>query len=364
MKTAMRPFLRNIVALIVIGMLLGCARSQDPEAMYRDYVDRLVNVTGFEPRSVTEMEPIPPYPRPRDSVLPEEEVRVGFLTLLSLGECQLLQAVSERNSSLGRVQAASGRLLYEANFLARIRACESQLLASQDQDREFIDQVVTIRQIKEANLPRTFWNATFGGPEFRTLLSTGTPPLQRSESLALAETELALDQLTLLGKELMDHPERVADAPLEQQLYALQAQKSVGKLLHGLQLSRHYLSQADDVLRQTADANRLCPMGKKSQRGEYLFNVFVKFYAGGIQPYLSVLHRQSGPLLEQLHALRRIETAAAPGTYGTFYDRWLNPETRDGLWRSFDAALKDHTRSWQTVLTHCGLMPQGPDDLR
>ena len=364
MKTAVRPFLRNIVALIFVGMFLACSRSQDPEAMYRDYLDRLANVTGFEPRAVTEIEPIPLYPRPRDSVMPEEEVRVGFLTLLSLGECQLLQAVSERNSSLGRVQGASGRLVYEANFLARIRACESQLLASPDEDREFIDQVAAIRHTKEANLPRTFWNATFGGPEFHTLLSTGTPPLQRSESLAMAETELALDQLTQLGKELMDHPERVAGAPLEQQLHALQTQKSVGKLLHGLQLSRYYLSQANDVLRQTADANRLCPMGKKTQRGEYLFNVFVKFYAGGIQPYLSVLHRQSGPLLEKLHALRRVESAAAPSIYADFYDRWLNPEAHDGLWLSFDAALKDHTRAWQTVLTHCGLMPQGPADLR
>ena len=364
MRPLFRPAFRLIVALLCSGVLTACNGGNEPAAMYRNYIARLGNVTGFEPRVSEALEEIPPYPRARDLATPEEEVRVGFLTYFALGECQLLQQVSERNSSLGRVQAASGRLLYEMRFFQQLSACESAVRRSRPEDRDFLDALASIRRAKEANLPRTFWNATFASLEFRTLLSTGAPALQRNETLSLGDVEAALGVLTHLGRNLLERPPDLDLAALEGQYYHLQAGKPVGKLVHGLHLSRHFLAQATEILRQTAEANRLCPMGNKTPRGGYLFNVLVTFYAGEVQPYISALHRQSAPLLAKLHRLRQVETVEPPGAFVDFYDRWLNPESADGLWLNFDRAVKEHTQAWQRVLQQCAMMPQGPGDLR
>jgi hypothetical protein len=249
-------------------------------------------------------------------------------------------------------------------FFRQLRACENEVRRNRPQDREFLDELAAIRRAKEANLPRTFWNATFASPEFRTLLSTGTPALQRNQTVSLADVEAALDVLTQLGRDLLERPPDLDLAALEGQYYHLQVGKLVGELLHGLHLSRHSLAQATGILRKTAEARQLCPMGTKTTRSGYLFNVFVKFYAGEVQPYISALHRHSAPLFVQLHRLRQVETLEPPGAFVDFYDRWLNPEAADGLWLNFDRALKEHTQAWQRVLQQCGMMPQGPGDLR
>ncbi len=129
-------------------------------------------------------------------------------------------------------------------------------------------------------------------------------------------------------------------------------------------MSRHHLVRAIGILRRTAGAGQLCPMGRKTTRGEYLHNVFVKFYAGEVQPYVGALHRQSAPLLAALEALWKVQTVAPPTAFFAFYDRWLSPATADGLWQSFDRAVKEHTRAWQSVLSQCGLMPRRPENLR
>lgn len=364
MKSVLRPSFRRIVSLFCLGFLTGCGGGDAPEVMFRNYIERVGNVTGFQPATTETMEGLPPYPRTRDLVLPEVEVRVGVLSYLALGECRLLQEVGERNSSLGRVQAASGRLLYEMRFYDQISTCERDVRQSRPDDRGFLDELAAIRRAKEIALPRAFWNATFASPEFHILLSTGTPPLQRNEALSLAEIEAALATLTRLGNRLRDGPRDLSLATLEERYFELQRAKVAGKLLQGLHLSRHHLVRATEILRQTADAGQLCPMGRKTTRGEYLHNVFVKFYAGEVQPYIAMLHRHGAPFLGLLHELRRAETVEPPVAFLAFYDRWLSPETAEGLWQSFDRAVKDHTRGWQAVLTQCGLMPRGPEDLQ
>lgn len=332
--------------------------------MFRNYSERLANVTGFQPPAAEILQPIPPYPRIRDLVLPEREVRVGVLSYLALGECGLLHDVSERNSSLGRVQAASGRLLYEIRFYEQISACERDVQLRRPDDQDFPGELASIRRAKEAVLPRAFWNATFASPEFHTLLSTGTLPLRRNEKMSLTEVEASLAMLTRIGKGLQQGAAGLTLAVLERGYFELQRAKLAGKLLQGLHLSRDHLVRTTGILRQTAEARPICPMGRKTTRGEYLRNVFVKFYAGEVQPYIGLLHRQSALLLASLDTLLKVQTVEPPTAFLEFYERWLSTDNADGLWQSFDRAVKDHTRAWQAVLSQCGLMPRGPEDLR
>jgi len=189
--------------------------------------------------------------------------------------------VSERNSSLGRVQAVSGRLLYEMRFLQKITACEQKLARNnQHQEKDLRIKIAEILQVKAENLPRVFWNATFASPEFRKLLDTGTRSLQRNEPVYLANILSSLGYLTHLGRNLDTTIPDISERAFEQHYFHLQVDKIGGKLLQGLETSRVNLARASLILDNASKTNRLCPMGRKTTAGEYVFNVFRKYYAG------------------------------------------------------------------------------------
>ena len=100
-----------------------------------------------------------------------EDLRVSFFTYFDLADCDLMQEVSERNSSLGRVQAVSGKLLYEMRVFQRITACEQNLARNHlNAEKGLWLKIAGIRRVKADNLPEVFWNATFASPEFSKLL--------------------------------------------------------------------------------------------------------------------------------------------------------------------------------------------------
>ena len=352
----------RVVALIFLGTLgSACTDRSSPEAMYENYLYRLRNVTDFEGVLPVPESHLSPYPRKRVLSLPVEDLRVAFFTYFDLADCDLMQEVSERNSSLGRVQAVSGRLLYEMRFFQKITACEQKLARShQHAEKDLRIKIAEIRQVKAANLPKVFWNATFASPEFRKLLDTGTPSLRRGEAIYLADILASLNYLSHLGENLDKSMPGISERAFEQVYFHLQLDKVGGKLLQGLETSRVNLAQARLILDETAKTNRLCPLGKQTTRGEYLLNVFRKYYAGEVQPYVSQLHQLSGGLLIGLQSLLRTQKAQPPNEFLAFYAGMLDPDHAGGVWQQFNQAVKEHTRAWQSVLKQCELMPGAP----
>ncbi len=355
-----RPKIKFSLFLLAVLLMNACSDSGSPQAMYANYLYRLGNVTGIDAPDAPPPPPLPTYPRQRDLVLQTDDVRVGLITYLDMADCDLLQEVSERNSSLGRVQAITARLLYEIHFYQKISLCEDKLRKMPDADVAFKNQIAEIRRIKGVNLPKVFWNATFASPEFAKLLNSAAPPLRRNETASMTDIESSLAFLARMGAALKTSPLSVEADAFERHYFRLQAGKRTGKLLQGLSLSQFHLAQASALLKQTASAKRLCPQGKKTPKGEYLFNVFVKYYAGEVQPYLSRLHQTTGPLLTALQSLRRAQTAEPPNAFLHYYAAVLDPDAAQGLWQAFNRALNEHTRAWQTVLQQCNLMPNAP----
>lgn len=332
--------------------------------MYENYLYRLGNVTGFKAQAPEASAAAYAYPRKRELVLKTEDIRIGFNFFFDLTECRLLQDISKRNTLLGRVQPASSKLLYEMKFFQKIGACAEQLSkgsAIKDEDRRaFIRRVLEIRRIKSNDLPKVLWNATFAGPEFRVLLSTATPPLQRNEEVAVAEIESALAYLTDLASHLHGRAPAISPRDFEQYYFTLQRDKTVGKLLKGLQLSRLSLAKASEILSKTEAANRLCPAGKKTIEADYLRNVFNKFYAGEVQPYVSRLYTATGPLLDALQRLLQAQKITPPPAFQTYHAALLDKANPTGLWQRFKHQLDEHTQAWQAVLKQCDLMPKEP----
>ena len=341
--------------------IVGCSNDRSPDTMYERLLDRLSNVTDIEVTPTPKTPPLPSYPRPRDLTLPVDDVRVGFSTFHGLGRCGLLGEVSARNSSLGKFQSITARLLYEQRFYRQLQACIDRMRQASQPDDEFLKETQAIATRKQANLPAIFWNATFASPEFRTLMNTAAEPLARDSDPATADIAGALEFITQIGMSLDSvsvDSKPVEIGPLEAHYFKLQSGKLVGGLLQGMWVSRDYLRRGSRLLQTVADQNRLCPMGKKTKRSEYLFNVFQKYYIGEAQPYLSLLHTRARPVFARLQDLLKVQKAPTPAAFGDFYDKTLNPDIGLSLWSEFNEEIAQHTRAWQKVLRQCDLMPK------
>lgn len=336
----------------------GCTPSSDPEAFFDTLLERIANVTEVPMKSGNSPSALPSYPRPRDVVLPMDDIRVGFSTYIGLGRCGLVGEVSARNSSLGKFQSVTARLLYEKRFLGQLRGCISGLKPATEDEQKFLADLQSIESRKAALLPVVFWNATFGSPEFRVLLSTSTDPLAMRSEVSSSDILGALHLISALGPNPESPIGGVGQSELESQYYRLQSSKLVGQLLQGMVITTHYMQQGSELLETVAAQNSLCPMGKKTVRGGYLFNVFQKFYIGEAQPYISLLHSRTRPIVEALDDLLKVQTVPLPEAFQGFYSETLSPEGPSSVWVRYNQALSRHTTAWQTVLKQCELMPR------
>jgi len=127
--------------LAVLGLLSGRTDTSSPAVMFERALERIANATGVEPGPPPARLPLPPYPRPRDLRLEPLDLRVGFAGLIRLGECRLLGEVTARNSSLGKFQADSSRLLYELRFYRELTLCQREQASKSAPDSEFLSQL-------------------------------------------------------------------------------------------------------------------------------------------------------------------------------------------------------------------------------
>ena len=351
----------SLLILVLLGLLSGCTDTSSPSVMFERALDRIANVTGVEPGPQSFSYAVPPYPRPRDLRLEPVDLRVGFAGLVQLGECRLLGEVTARNSSLGKFQADSSRLLYELRFYRGLTLCLGEQMAKSAPDAGFLRQLREIEAGKRRNLPIAFWNATFASPEFRSLLNTATESLSRDAESSPTEIAEALDAFIRIGQELTSGSLEADASRVEARYQTLGSNRVVGPLLQAMAASLGYLERSSGLLETVARQNRLCPAGRKTPRGKYLHNVFRKFYVGEIQPYLSQVHGTARPIMERLDQLARLQSIEVPPAFREFHAATFATDSPGALWPAFQAGIARHTRAWQSVLGQCQLMPGRPN---
>lgn len=347
------------------AVTIGCSDPNAPENMYEKYISRLSNVTEIDPPLLPDRAALPAYPETRDLMLNSEEIRVGLLDFLSFSECQLLHDISERNSGLGRVQQASVRLRYEMQFYFKLSACLEKLQQQSEPDEKLIELKALVSDVlkrKQKVLPMAYWNATWASPELRILLSSGSQPYQRDEEIPVTELNRDLGFLLRVAQQLYSGGPTLSDANFEQHYYRLQQNKSIGQWLQSVWISLDYLEQAEQILQKAEATGSVCPNGRRTQRANYLQNVFIKFYAGEVQPYLSKLYRAGQSLLPQLAELRNAQTTQVPTAFEAYYRQLIDAEASAGLWKNFLQRMQAHTRAWQGLLKQCGMMPGSESD--
>lgn len=346
-----------VFCLLII--LSGCGGTRSPEKFLSQLLDRIANVTELTLNPMDRTNVLPSYPRPRDLMLSVEDIRVGFATYIGLGRCGLVGEVSARNSSLGKLQSPTARLLYERRFLYQLKSCIQDLKQSNKEDqKKFLAEVQSIADRKTAILPTVFWNATFGSPEFRVLLSTHAKPLPMRSEVSATDLVAAMGFISRQAPEHQVDQDPIAESTLESRYYVLQSSRLIGQLLQGMVVTTDYMVRGSELLETVAEERRICPMGRKTVKGDYLFNVFEKFYIGEAQPYISLIHTQTRPLVEVIRELVAKQTTEIPEAFHIFYDQTLNPKAESSAWFMFNQAIARHTKAWQSVLRQCDLMPK------
>jgi hypothetical protein len=340
--------------LLITALSLGaCTPADDGLALQADYLKRLSNTLDVEAAQALDSIELSRYRMPprRERLIDIPELRISLLELLvEVRRCPALQQqISLRNNSLGKQLTPSSRLAYEGDLLRGIDAC-IEYARGQDQP-ELSGTLEQLAQDKRAQLPAVFWNALNASPEVERYLrfsNHALPTVPGEDDDALD----ALAQLASIGNALP-----TALPPSAKQLdplfFALHASDQGGQLISSLASLTHTLDQGSQMLVSRQQQRPLCPTGKATERGRIAQNIFVKYYAGSLQPYLAQVDQRAQAWSSSLRSLSSV--AQVPVATRQYLDSLSDQEA--SLWADFQQATARHVRSWQDLLNSCGLAP-------
>lgn len=323
-------------------MLAAC--SPAPEPPLADYLQRLARSLQTEIEAQAPPRLQIPARRNLDVDLPGESI--DLLDLLSLRSCELSITIGKLNSSLGKMAAASQRLLLELEFLALAPPCIASLA---DEDAVLADTLRRAVTIKRRQLPARIWRATLGSPEFRAFWkrprALGDYPAATGNAVPTAIARL--DQLAtawLAGDYLVGHDE------LELLLAELRRGDG-GALLQAFARQHAGLAAANRAIAaRTADAP-ICFGERPSPEGRVVDTVVRKYFAGRVQPWSVKLERRRLQLMPPLRSLEQRLASASPGAYADWQQR------RDTMLATAVTAPRRHANALAGLLETCGLRP-------
>lgn len=346
--------------LLLCLLVAGCAPGKDPVDILADYNSRLARVLATEPPPAAAIR-VPTWPASRDLLQETADVRVGLLEFLDFGRCGLLQEISERNSSLGRVQPASQRLLYELRMVRGLQQCAQltapDLAGADATRREFAGTVHTVLARKQQDLPLVYWNATFAAPEFREFFSVSALPLRPGDGAAVRGAAAAITTLASLGRLPATAPLPASDA-LEHQYYRLIGNRLGGRTWLSLDLAIRELDRASAMLEMTVPAT-LCPGGAPGPQAQRLRGVFDAAYVARVQPWLSETGGAADELVVALERLWLAQQVTAPEELLQYrMNVWSG--LPGSLVQEYQLSVRRHAHAWQALLQPCGLAPTPP----
>lgn len=346
------------LAILASLALCACAPGDDGLALQTDYLQRLdrvldgegpdsIEIAAFDKARLTRYR-MPPR---RERLQPIAEVRIGLLDLLiDVRSCpELQQLISQRNSILGKQLVPSRRLAYEGDLLRAIETCLPRL--TRERDQELRATLGELAVEKRRQLPRVFWNALNGSAEVERYLRFAEQALP----VDAAEDNAALDALAQLADLAHALPQRLPPpaSELDPLFFALHASEQGGELIASLASLSHNLNQGSELLERRQRQRPICPQGQATPRGRILQNIFVKYYAGALQPYLAEVDQRGQGWSRSLRQLAAAEEI--PPAMREYLRSLAGAEA--SLWRDFQQATARHIRAWQSTLKSCGLAP-------
>lgn len=349
--------MRYIVLLCLLTTLSGCSQDPVTERLH-DYASRVGNAIEFDVE-LSLADNLPQYPAKRDRIQPVDDIREGLLDVLDLRRCGLLTLIGERNSSLGKLAGHSQRLIYEMRFLPPLRQCIQTLSNQQtpldESDQQLLQRLTQIEATKRQNLPSIVANAVFATEEIEQQFSLNATAADQATLEAYTHVEPALQRLAHLAdlSQRSDWPVPNNIDQLEDSYAQLYRTPFGASWLKSLSYLTQTLDQTADALEQRLEQRPLCFNRKPTPQAQIMRNVFERYYAGQLQPWMSAVHRNGQRWRSHWQTLA--ETLPLTPQLQDYFSATLLGDT--SLWQDYISARDRHTKSWQRMLGHCGMMP-------
>ena len=377
----LRNACRAGVISVAMFALLGCFGGSTVKQSIDDYAARLSRVLdtplpdSFNDKITT------PLPKLADSATLKhaiEGVNINLREFYALQDCELGTVVAERNTSLGKSQLPSQRLVYESKLLNVLKSCEAALTKENESNQRNATLAATIaswREQKTQNYSKTWANLVQGSQELRLALNTPERLFSvenNKDALSSVNALYYISSLSNKGLLLSDmyssntassdteteatnenNSERIIESSeLEQQLKIIRSARLPATLWHTQQTLTQNLSLLTNLLETQLDAVS-CPEGRASDKAKILRNVFYLFFIEEIQPVGSLVnqyHYKLAPLWE--------DWLAQPSLHEEF-KRYIRQQSQDGF-NQYSSAMKAHVNLWQGFLGRCNLSPVAP----
>ena len=377
----LRNACRAGVISVAMFALLGCFGGSTVKQSIDDYAARLSRVLdtplpdSFNDKITT------PLPKLADSATLKhaiEGVNINLREFYALQDCELGTVVAERNTSLGKSQLPSQRLVYESKLLNVLKSCEAALTKENESNQRNAALAATIaswREQKTQEYSKTWANLVQGSQELRLALNTperlfsvenNKDALSSVNALyyinSLSNKELLLSDMYSSNTASSDTETEatnennsesiIESSELEQQLKIIRSARLPATLWHTQQTLTQNLSLLTDMLETELDAVS-CPEGRASDKAKILRNVFYLFFIEEIQPVGSLVnqyHYKLAPLWE--------DWLAQPSLHEEF-KRYIRQQSQDGF-NQYSSAMKAHVNLWQGFLGRCNLSPVAP----
>lgn len=377
----LRNACRAGVISVAMFALLGCFGGSTVKQSIDDYAARLSRVLdtplpdSFNDKITT------PLPKLADSATLKhaiEGVSINLREFYALQDCELGTVVAERNTSLGKSQLPSQRLVYESKLLNVLKSCEAALTKENESNQRNAALAATIaswREQKTQDYSKTWANLIQGSQELRLALNTperlfsvenNKDALSSVNALyyinSLSNKELLLSDMYSSNTASSDTETEatnennsesiIESSELEQQLKIIRSARLPATLWHTQQTLTQNLSLLTNMLETELDAVS-CPEGRASDKAKILRNVFYLFFIEEIQPVGSLVnqyHYKLAPLWE--------DWLAQPSLHEEF-KRYIRQQSQDGF-NQYSSAMKAHVNLWQGFLGRCNLSPVAP----
>ena len=377
----LRNACRAGVISVAMFALLGCFGGSTVKQSIDNYAARLSRVLdtplpdSFNDKITT------PLPKLADSATLKhtiEGVSINLREFYALQDCELGTVVAERNTSLGKSQLPSQRLVYESKLLNVLNSCEAALTKENESNQRNAALAATIaswREQKIQDYSKTWANLVQGSQELRLALNTperlfsvenNKDALSSVNALYyinnLSNKEVLLSDMYFSNTASSDTETEatnennsesiIESSELEQQLKIIRSARLPATLWHTQQTLTQNLSLLTNMLETELDAVS-CPEGRASDKAKILRNVFYLFFIEEIQPVGSLVnqyHYKLAPLWE--------DWLAQPSLHEEF-KRYIRQQSQDGF-NQYSSAMKAHVNLWQGFLGRCNLSPVVP----
>ena len=343
---------RISILLYLTLLLSACDPLTKPDTLMDEYVKRLANVLDVEP-NYSELVAIERIPRARERTLSLTESDINMLDFLKLYGCELQFVVGEKNAILGRVMQPLNSLRYELRFIEAARTCLLEI------DNDSLRQkVVNAIEIKQQNLPKVIWNATWGTDEIAQLLSLSNGLYQPEHSQhEISQYSNDVHYLNEIIEKIQSGDYSVDLAYVGHIQQSWQYGSRAGQLQNSARLLITRLDDATKIIQQRVYQQPLCPQGKANNQAKTLESMFFNVYIAKVQPYMANVNRAALQLFEPLSELAQLQQQVMPESFQTYYSQSLNPTNETSLWGLYQQRVREHTEAWQDLLEQCGLRP-------